>query len=493
MAFATTNQTGLYSVAESVWGTTPATPSLQELRYTGEGINYEIENVVSDEIRSDRMTSDTVQVGQSTSGNIDFELSYSSYDEYFESALYQSFVASNGTASTGTVQATATINEDFAFDNGGATITLGSALTNVYVEGQYIEISNATDSGNNGLYKVTSVTGQALTVSPAPATTNANDDAATAVGTADYIVAGTTVNYDISTDTSGTVTFGSAITHNIVEGQWIQLGGFVATNLNGVYHRVTAVSGNVLTVSPAPLTTEAGNATGAWVSSARLRNAPTAATITQKPFTLQKRFNDATSVIYQNLTGMVVEGMSMSFDTGSILTGSFNFIGKASTIGTTQISGATDVAATTTDVMNSVSNLQNIEFDDTDTTACLVSMTLDTTGNLRAQNCVGSLPAVGIGTGRQEITGSITLFFEDVTEYNKFLNNTSFKISFRVQDSAGNAYAITLPKVKYEGMTMNSGGLDGEVELSGTYRALLGTTGGVNYMMEVDRLPATVA
>jgi hypothetical protein len=190
---------------------------------------------------------------------------------------------------------------------------------------------------------------------------------------------------------------------------------------------------------------------------------------------------------------MIADTMSLSFETGSILTGSFGFMGKGSEIGTTQIAGAVDIDATTTDVMNSVSNLQNIEFDDTDTTACLVSMSLETTGNLRAQNCIGSLAAVGVGTGRLEITGDVTLFFENTTEYNKFLNNTSFKISFRVQDVYNNAYVITLPKVKYEGMTMNSGGLDGEVELSGTYRALLGTTAGVNYMIEIDRLPATVA
>jgi len=492
MAFATTNQTGLYYVAESTWGTTPATPTLQELRYTGEGINYEIENVTSDEIRSDRMTSDTVQVGQTTSGNLDFELSYGSYDKFMESALYQTFVTANNNGAVDEITAGAAVsNLEIAFNTGG-TITFGSAVTVNYVAGQVIVVSNASDSSNDGVYTIQDVTGQAVTVSPAPSATVTDESTTIVKGSKDYIAADATAdNLDIAADTGGTFTLGSSHAHNIVVGQWIATGGFTDSSLNGVYHRVTAVSGNIITVTPAPAATET-NQGGGWISSARLRNAATAADIEQKPFTMQKRFNDATAVIYQNLTGMIAEGMSLSFDTGSILTGSFNFIGKASTIGTTQIVGASDSAATVTDVMNAVSNLQNIEFDDTDTTACLVSMTMDTTGNLRAQNCIGSLPAVGIGTGRLEITGSITLFFEDTTEYNKFLNNTEFKLSFRVQDGDGNAYVFTLPKVKYEGMTMNSGGLDGEVELSGTYRALLGTTAGVNYMLEVDRLPATV-
>jgi len=493
MSFATTNQTAMYYVAEGTWGTTPSTPTLQELRYTGEGINYEIENVTSDEIRSDRMTSDTVQVGQSTSGNLDFELSYGSYDAFFESALYQTFVTGNNVGDTTKITAGTTAGTlDIAFATGG-TITLGATHGHAYIEGQAIEVANAPSIANDGVYSIVSVAGDVLTVSPAPAVTETAESATTIKGSKDYITAGSTANMDISTNTSGTITFGSAVAHNFVVGQWIQTSNFAASNLNGVFARITGVSGNVLTVSPAPLTTEATNITGGRVSGARLRNSPNAAGITQKPFTIQKRFNDATSVIYQNLTGMVADTMGLSFDTGSILTGNFGFIGSSSNIGTSQIAGATDVGSTTTDVMNAVSNLQNIEFDDTDTTACLVSMTLDTAGNLRAQNCVGSLAAVGIGTGRQEITGSITLFFEDTTEYQKFLDNTSFKLSFRLQDGDNNAYVITLPKVKYEGQTMNSGGLDGEVELSGTYRALLGTVGGVNHMIEIDRIPAAVA
>lgn len=494
MSFATTNQTGLFITPESTWGTTPATPTLQELRYTGESVNYEIENVTSDEIRSDRMTSDTVQVGQTTSGAVDFELSYSTYDSLMESALYRAFTPANDNGAVNTLTAGATgSNLDFAFNTAG-TITLGSSVVSTFVAGQRIQVTGASTSTNNGMYNILDVTGQVITVSPAPAATVTEQATTKLIGTRNYIAAGATADtLDIVTNTAGTVTLGAAHAHSIVPGQWIQLGGFTASNLNNVYHRVVSVSGNVLTVSPAPATTET-NQTSGWVSGASLRNAPDASGIVQKSFTLQKRFNDATSVTYQNLTGMIADTMSLSFETGSILTGSFGFMGKGSTIGTTQIAGATDAGSTTTDVMNAVSNLQNIEFDDTDTSACLVSMSMETTGNLRAQQCIGSLAAVGVGTGRLEITGDITLFFEDTTEYTKFLNNTAFKLSFRVQDSDGNAYVVTLPKVKYEGMTMNSGGLDGEVELSGTYRALLGTSDdGVNYMIEIDRLPSSVA
>ena len=405
MSFATTNQTGVFIVEETTWGTTPATPALQELRLTGEGINYEIENITSDELRSDRMVSDTVQVGQTTSGNIDFELSFGTYDSLMESALYSAFVP--------------------------------------------------IDSGN----------------------------------TSDVITAGASgSNLEISVSDTGTITLGSAYTIDVAVGQWVYLNN-ATTPANNNYYRVTGVAGNVLTVSPLPDTTEVLEATST-LSSSRLRNAPNAAGITEKSFTVQKVFNDTTVPTYQNFTGMIADTMSLNFEVGSILSGSFGFMGRAADIGTSQIAGATTVSATTTDVMNSVSNLNNIEFDDADTSASLLSMTLETTGNLRAQKAIGSLPSVGVGTGRLEITGSISLYFEDITEYNKFLQNTSFKVSFRVNDSAGNAYIVTLPKVKYEGMTMVAGGLDADIEMSGTYRALLGTSDSVNYMIEIDKVTA---
>lgn len=489
MSFATTNQTGLYYVEESTWGTTPSTPTLQELRLTGESLNYDIENTTSEELRSDRMTSDTVQTGQSTSGGVDFELSFGTYDSLFESALYQAFVTGNNNGSTDRLVSSATANEEIDFATGG-TITFGIAHAVNYVAGQRIKVSGASNSNNDGMYSVVSVSGQALTVSPAPGTDKSETIQGVVVqGSKDYVSAGSTAsNLDVVAATSGTITFGIAHAHNFVIGQWVQAGGFTDSSLNGVYHRITGVSGNTITVTPAPAANET-NQTGGWVSGARLRNAPTAAGITEKSFTVQKRFNDATSVIYQNLTGMIVDGFSFNFDTGSILGGTFNFMGRGSELGA--IAGSTDRLATTTSVMNSVSNLVNIEFDDTDTSASIISMTLETTGNLRAQKAVGSLPAVGVGTGRQEISGSISVYFENITEYQKFLDNTSFKISFRLQDNDGNAYVITMPKVKYEGSTMNAGGLDGDIELAGNWRALLGTVGGVNFMMEIDRLPST--
>lgn len=74
-------------VLESVLGTTPSNPALKEFRFTRESLNYSIDNVVSEQIRSDRTESDTVQVSADAAGDIGFELSYGSHDDWLEAVL----------------------------------------------------------------------------------------------------------------------------------------------------------------------------------------------------------------------------------------------------------------------------------------------------------------------------------------------------------------------------------------------------------------------
>ncbi len=83
----TTNRTAVRFVGESIFKTTPATPEFQALRYTGESVAYNRRNITSNEIRDDRMTSDLITVGADVSGDLNYELSYSSFDELIAAAL----------------------------------------------------------------------------------------------------------------------------------------------------------------------------------------------------------------------------------------------------------------------------------------------------------------------------------------------------------------------------------------------------------------------
>jgi hypothetical protein len=89
----TSNRTALRYVPEVTFGTTPATPAFKDIRYTGESLNYSIKNVVSNEIRSDRNTTDLVRVSADAAGDVQFEMSFLSFDAFIEAALCNSFSA----------------------------------------------------------------------------------------------------------------------------------------------------------------------------------------------------------------------------------------------------------------------------------------------------------------------------------------------------------------------------------------------------------------
>lgn len=90
------SQTELSYVAESTWGVTPTSPAptFQAIRMTGESLKITNESVVSDEIRPDRNVPDTILVGGDASGGIDGELSYGTFDDFLESALYSTWSTS---------------------------------------------------------------------------------------------------------------------------------------------------------------------------------------------------------------------------------------------------------------------------------------------------------------------------------------------------------------------------------------------------------------
>lgn len=92
MPNATSNRTELRYVAEATFGTTPASPTLKYLRFKGESLNPNFETVRSEEIRADRNDVDLIKVGSKAAGNIEFELSYGSYDDFLEALMCSTWV-----------------------------------------------------------------------------------------------------------------------------------------------------------------------------------------------------------------------------------------------------------------------------------------------------------------------------------------------------------------------------------------------------------------
>jgi len=80
-------------IKEVTLGTTPSpSPAMKVQRMLNESLNYNVDNVVSQELRSDRNQVDPVQIGMNVGGGVNYEFSWGTYDDFIESAFGAAFV-----------------------------------------------------------------------------------------------------------------------------------------------------------------------------------------------------------------------------------------------------------------------------------------------------------------------------------------------------------------------------------------------------------------
>lgn len=299
-----TSQTRLAYITEATWGTTPATPAFQNSRFTGEAVNPNIENAVSDEIRADRNIPDLVQVGSDAGGTVDIELSYGSFDDWLESLMYNAW----------------------------------------------------------------------------------------------------------------------------------------ATNV--------LKNGNI-----------------------------------EKSFTLEKTFEAGTTDQFHRYTGMVANGLTLAMQTNQIVTGSFEFMGKGLSVAQAIITGATYTAVNANPVINAASNFASLTMTGV-TGPELTALNINITNNLRGQKVLGSVDNRAIGTGRFEVTGDLTAYFENEEMFDLFLAGTGADLSFQLGGASSKNYVFNLANIKFETGEVVAGGNDQEVMAVMTFRGLFD---GVDNTLEITR------
>lgn len=91
MPFSQGSRAGLSYVAETVFGTTPDTPSLIQLPYTTHTLNLTKERVTGNDIQPDRMNRVDRHGNRSVAGDIVADLRKGDYDAFLESAFFNTF------------------------------------------------------------------------------------------------------------------------------------------------------------------------------------------------------------------------------------------------------------------------------------------------------------------------------------------------------------------------------------------------------------------
>lgn len=180
-----TNVTQMSYGVETVWGTLPAV-AFQALRITSESLSGTKTRQRPAEINATREATAGVTTQETAAGDINFALSYATYDDFLSVALGNDWQ---------TPQVIAGIAGDITLTNiSASSATLSSTLASKYTTitvGQWIRLLGFTNATNNGFFRVTAkASNQSLTVAtPGGATVTE-----TPAGTAAQVRASTIAN-----------------------------------------------------------------------------------------------------------------------------------------------------------------------------------------------------------------------------------------------------------------------------------------------------------
>lgn len=142
------NRVAVRISAESSWGETPSSPTMQALLRTGGGMETITDTVVSNSVRSDRMRHQFYRTGQRAEGGYDFELAYGQYDTILSQGLCAAFASAVAISAT-TISAD---TSDDSFNDSGNGFVSGGVQA-----GMWVLVAGFSNSGNNGLFKVGTV------------------------------------------------------------------------------------------------------------------------------------------------------------------------------------------------------------------------------------------------------------------------------------------------------------------------------------------------
>jgi hypothetical protein len=292
----------------------------------------------------------------------------------------------------------------------------------------------------------------AITIDVAPSGSNATFTRSSGDYTSDPIAVGDVITVSGFSDAGGN-------------------GRFVATNVTATVVTATPLEGQTVP-------TESGGGDEQIVVEATLENGTT-----RRYFTIEEYFADVDLYVYT--TGQNFSAMSLEIAPDSIVTGSFDLIGKDIEPATdTQKASATDGTPSTAEPLDSFTG----EIRDNGTVLAVVqSLSVNTDNQMERRNVVFDDTSLLPSIRRFMAGGSATVYFEDETLYNKFISETASSLQFELTDPDGNTYWWYLPNIKYMSGDPEVND-DGSINLTMDFSAVKDSVTGKT--MTMQRIPA---
>jgi len=316
---------------------------------------------------------------------------------------------------------------------------------------------------------------------------------------------------------------------NIVEGQFFRIGKNITDTLLasdvGVYQVETRTSADSVIVkelngvSPFPADVTAKTC---HLSACMLRAPKNGdpAIMKRKEFCFEREHSDLTPQQFFAFTGNLVNSMSINAQSASLMTGSFDFIGKNSTIfnsgetgpivqnGTSYTVAAGSRATSHADAdkfngFNAVSHIKQVILDGSNinevggtNSVYFQGIDFSLSNGVRGAQAIGVMGNVATMAGQLSVTGNISAYFANSFMYKKFLSGEEFPLSFSVFNEDGDGYVFSFPRVTISSSSMNAGGNDQDLVEEMQWSALydnndkggLSSSEGYKTSIQIDRI-----
>lgn len=205
---------------------------------------------------------------------------------------------------------------------------------------------------------------------------------------------------------------------------------------------------------------------------------------TRESFTLIRYFGDIAGVDkpYYIYTGCEFTSLQLRIGANAMITGTLGVIGKGQQIVEDLTSLGTPTfnpPSTTTPLDSFTGTLQ----EGGSTIGVVTEVTLNMQNGLDPRYVVGSKQTLRPSVGRSNLTGQLTVFFENSSMVEKFINETRSSVQMNLPDPAGNNLKMIVPNIAYTGGQPDVAG-EGPITLAMPFQALLSPTDATNFIFE---------
>lgn len=298
----------------------------------------------------------------------------------------------------------------------------------------------------------------------------------------ELVASGVSIDLTSATPASTLESTGAFTASDVAVGDFVEV---VQGSVRGYFRVLSRPDNDTITVE-GPLTgfTTAGTRTDVVVTNGAAAENGT----TTKSFTFERSYLDHSPVTREYLTGLEVDTFSVSASASAIVTSSFGLLGMSHSSVTSRAGGVSDGSDNSATPFNASNNVATIGEAGAPGLQVCTELTMEVANNLRQRNVIGTEGAQSIGSGEFNVTGSLSVYFENNTLLEKLLNNTQTSISFGFSDGTGNALIFDMPAVKFTEGVPEVSGKNEDVMLNLGYQAFRDSDD--EYTLRVTRFTA---